>query len=256
MLMMNNEQQLVNAHLDGSAFFWEAGSVGVLLLHGLTATTTEVRLLAEDLYAHGYTVKAPLLPGHGTTPEDLNEQKWKDWAWEAEKSLQHLLTLCDTVFVAGESMGGALALYLAIGFPEIAGILCYAPAIQLNISTLQQMRLRTVAPFKAFIPKASGGNNPFWQGYDVNPLKAVETLVALGAYVRRHLAVITQPVLVVQGRLDETVATDVGELVLDGVSSSIKRLAWMENSAHIILLEDDREQIFALTRGFLAEVGR
>lgn len=248
-----SEQPLVNPHLDGTAFFWEAGTVGVLLLHGLTATTTEVRLLGEDLAANGYTVMGPLLPGHGTTPEDLNERKWEDWAWEAEKSLQYLLTICDSVFVAGESMGGALALYLATRFPEIAGVICYAPAIQLNMTAVQLVQLRAFAPFKESMPKEKNGHNPYWQGYDVHPLKAVETLVALGGYVRHHLDKIEQPVLVVQGRNDETVAADVGETILDGVASTVKQLVWMEQSAHVILLEEEREQIFALTRDFLSE---
>jgi carboxylesterase len=248
------EPQLVNAHLDGTPFFWEGGQVGVLLLHGLTATTAEVRLLGQDLFAHGYTVMAPLLPGHGTTPDDLNEQKWEDWAWEAEKSLQHLLTICDDVFVAGESMGGALALYLATRFAEIAGVVCYAPAVQLNMTAVQLVQLRAFAPFKESLPKEKDGYNPFWQGYDVNPLKSVETLVDLGRYVRQHLDEIAQPVLIFQGRCDETVASEVGEIILEGVSSTTKRVVWLENSAHVILLEDEREQIFALTREFLTEV--
>ena len=252
--MSEQNQVLVNPQLDGTPFFWEAGPVGVLLLHGLTATTTEVRLLGEDLFTNDYTVMAPLLPGHGTTPEELNEQSWEDWAWEAEKSLQHLLTICDYVFVAGESMGGALALYLAIRFPEIAGVICYAPAIQLNMTAVQLVQLRAFAPFKESLPKEKNGHNPYWQGYDVHPLKAVETLVSLGNYVRHHLEKIEQPLMVIQGRNDETVAADVGETILDGVSSTSKELIWMENSAHVILLEDEREQIFSLTRKFLAEI--
>lgn len=248
------EPQLVNAHLEGTPFFWEAGEIGVLLLHGLTATTAEVRLLGQDLFAHGYTVMAPLLPGHGTTPDDLNEQKWEDWAWEAEKSLQHLLTICDDVFVAGESMGGALALYLATRFTEIAGVICYAPAVLLNVTAVQLVQLRAFAPFRESLPKEKDGYNPFWQGYDVNPLKSVEALVDLGRYVRHNLDNIAQPLLVFQGRHDETVAPNVGEIILEGVSSTTKRVVWLENSAHVILLEDEREQIFALTREFLTEV--
>ena len=170
--------------------------------HGLTATTTEVRLLAQDLHENGFTVAGPLLPGHGTVPDDLNQVKWEDWAWEAEKSLQHLLTVCDHVFVGGESMGGALTLYMAIRFPEIAGIMCYAPAIKLNMPLLKEAQLHAVAPFKESIPKAADDDNPnpFWQGYAVNPLKAVEELVEMGRYVRKNLDKIEQPVLVVQGR--------------------------------------------------------
>ncbi len=250
---MSNEN-LVNNHLDGTSFLFEGGAIGVLLLHGLTATTTEVRLLAENLHEHGFTVVGPLLSGHGTTPDDLNQVKWEDWAWEAEKSLQYLLTICDSVFVGGESMGGALALYMATRFPQIAGVICYAPAIKLNMSYLKEAQLHAAAPFMDSIPKDMTDNNSFWQGYAVNPLKAVAELVEMGRFVRRNLEKITQPILVIQGRHDETVAEDVGEIILNGVASSIKQLLWMENSAHIILLEAEREQIFELTRTFLQVV--
>ncbi len=252
--MMNNDI-LVNAHLHGRSFLWEDGKTAVLLLHGLTATASEVRLLGQNLHQHGYTVAAPLLPGHGTTPEALSQVKWTDWAWEAEKSLHYLLTVCDTVFVAGESMGGALTLHLATRFPEIAGIICYAPAIKLNIPPIRKVQLRTT-PFKEFVPKKNSGDNDFWQGYAVNSLSAVEELLQMGRAVRHNLHKIECPVLVVQGRHDVTVASDVGDVILTGVSSRQKRQVWMENSAHIILLEDEREQIFSLTREFLDDVLR
>ena len=247
---MNNDN-LVNPHLEGTSFLLEGGINGVLLLHGLTATTAEVRLAAQDLHEHGYTVAAPLLPGHGTHPDDLNQVKWEEWAWEAEKSLQHLLTICDQVFVGGESMGGALTLYLATRFSEIAGIICYAPAIKLNMPLIQEAQLHAIAPFKDSLPKDLSDNNQFWQGYAVNPLKSIEELVEMGRVVRRNLEKIAQPVLVVQGRHDTTVSEDVGEIIMEGVSSSIKQLLWMENSAHVIILEDEREQIFELTRTFM-----
>ena len=57
-----------------------------------------------------------------------------------------------------------------------------------------------------------------------------------------------------KGANDTTVADDVGDIIMAGVSSSIKQLLWMENSAHIIILEDEREQIFDLTRTFLSIV--
>jgi len=35
-----------NPHLEGSPFFWEAGPIGILLAHGFSAITAEVRPLA------------------------------------------------------------------------------------------------------------------------------------------------------------------------------------------------------------------
>ncbi|MFM8424752.1 MAG: alpha/beta hydrolase, partial [Chloroflexota bacterium] len=60
------EYVLYNSHLEGNAFLWEAGPVGVFLSHGFTATTAEVRLFARWLHEKGFSVGGPLLAGHGT----------------------------------------------------------------------------------------------------------------------------------------------------------------------------------------------
>lgn len=250
--MINNDT-LQNPQLEGETFFCEGGATGVLLLHGLTATTAEVRLLAEKLYAEGCTISAPLLPGHGTKPEDLNETTWHDWAWAAEKAYHHLATVCDHVFVGGESTGGALALYLAARHGDIAGVLCYAPAIKLAIPTHDLVRLYMIAPLVDAIPKENVGGNPHWQGYKVNPLRAVMELIRLGREVRRQLSRISQPVLVVQGRQDKTVSSDVGEIIFEGVSSDLKEQLWLEKSGHILLLEDELDRITAVTLNFMQE---
>ncbi|MCB8978315.1 MAG: alpha/beta fold hydrolase [Ardenticatenaceae bacterium] len=240
-----------NPHLEGDTFFWPGNDVGILLLHGLTATTAEVRLLAEKLRAEGYTISAPLLPGHGTNPEDLNETTWHDWAWAAEKAYQHLATVCDQVFVGGESTGGALALYLAAQHKEIAGVLCYAPAIKLAIPTHDMVRLYVAAPLVNSMPKDNVGSNEYWQGYRVNPLRAVMELIRLGLEVRRQLPQISQPVLIMQGRNDKTVSADVGDIILEGVLSERVEQHWWEKSGHVILLEDELDEITAVTLNFI-----
>ena len=53
---------------------------GILLLHGFTATPGTMRPLGEALHRDtGFTVYAPLLPGHGLTPEEMAKTRWYDW---------------------------------------------------------------------------------------------------------------------------------------------------------------------------------
>ena len=61
-------------HLDPSPFLLEGGRVGVLLIHGFTGSPPEMRLIGEYLHQRGFTVAAPLLPGHGT----VIVEKWVD----------------------------------------------------------------------------------------------------------------------------------------------------------------------------------
>jgi carboxylesterase len=244
-------QTLVNSHLEGGPFFWEAGPVGVFLSHGLTATCAEVRPLAKRLHAAGFTVAGALLPGHGTLPQDLNHVRWQDWVQTGEETYQQLKARCQSVFVGGESMGGVLALYLASQHPEAAGVMAFTPAIKLNLSALDTLRLRILAPFVPWVPKGSLDGSALWQGYPVNPLKGAVQLLNFGQEVKKRLPQIHQPVLVMQGRLDTTVHPTVGQIILGGVSSPAKELHWMEKSSHVVIIDQELDEVTRITLEFL-----
>lgn len=231
----------------------------MLLTHGLTATTAEVRPLARVLHDRGYTVAGPLLPGHGTRPEELNRFRWQDWAAEVEKVYLQLKTHCDKVFVGGESTGAVLALYMAYCHPEAAGILAFAPALRLNASRAEQLLLHLAAPFKAFIPKPVQDRPPtiadeLWQGYRVNPLKGVLQLLRLQRVVRGLLPRICQPLLVIQGRHDPTVHPEVPEILAAETCSSLKEIVWLEQSWHCVAIDSEQDQVISLTLNFIERV--
>lgn len=246
-----------NPHLEGGPFLWEGGPVGVLLLHGYTATTAEVRLLGRFLHERGDTVAGPLLPGHGTTPLEMNRCRWTDWIAAADEAYQQLTARCDSVFVGGESMGGLLALYLASQHPEIAGVMSYAAAIRLPQSSIRMMLLPLLALFIPYLEKHLGSPSaadPRWQGYDVNPLQATQQMLKLQSVVQAHLYAIAQPLLIVQGRLDTSVAADAPDFIDRSVASTDKRQHWFEHSTHCVLLDQEWEDVAALTAQFIEDV--
>ena len=146
-----NNPRLRNPQLDGDSFFWQAGPTGVLLVHGYTATTAEVRLLGKYLHERGYTVAGPLLPGHGTTPEDMNRCRWQDWMGAVEQAYRQIAPKCERVFIGGESMGAVLALCAASEHPEAVGLLLYAPALLVPASRMWLVRF--LAPFVPYVKK-------------------------------------------------------------------------------------------------------
>ena len=61
---------------DEQPFAHDGGPVGVVLSHGFTGTPASMRPWAEHLAAAGYSVRLPLLPGHGGTWQETNRTRW------------------------------------------------------------------------------------------------------------------------------------------------------------------------------------
>lgn len=117
--------------LDPSPFLLIGGNVGVLLIHGFTASPTQLRLVGNFLYDRGLTVVAPLLPGHGTTVSDLSQQRWQNWTQHVGLAFADLKSRCTTVFVAGISLGSLLALHIAAEYSDLQGVILYSPLMKM-----------------------------------------------------------------------------------------------------------------------------
>ena len=105
---------------DAEPFAFEGGDIGVLVVHGLTGSTQSMRYLGEGLHRRfDFTVVGPRLPGHGTSPDDMETTGYLDWMGEAEQALRDLAKRKSKVFVTGLSMGGTLTLNLAARCPDL-----------------------------------------------------------------------------------------------------------------------------------------
>lgn len=244
--------QLFNPEFDSNAFLLKGSSTGILLFHGFTATPLEVRGLADELHSRlGWTVYAPLLPGHGTSPEDLAQTRYMEWLQCAEEALDTLKTSTSQFYVGGESMGGLLALYLMASHPEITAGTVFAPA--LRIPGVLEARLLKGFVFsspKRRLEPTKEGFLP-WQGYRVNPLSAVAELGSFQKAVYKRLSDICQPLLIFQGRQDETIDHRSASMVYNAVSSRDKQLIEPENCGHCVLLNNQRKIFYNQTIDFL-----
>jgi carboxylesterase len=222
-----------HADLDGSSFYWSGNNTGIILIHGFTATTVEVRPMAKFLNDFGFTVAGPLLPGHGHTPEDMNKVSYSDWINAVEETYQKLASNCEKVFVLGESMGSLLSIMLCVMHPEIAGALLFAPALQ--VSGIQKALF--VWPFKSYVFKKNVDETMEWQGFNVVPLHAAAQLAKLQIKVKHSLSKMTTPTMIFQGRLDHSINPMSSVIVLESINSKEKELIWLEESTHCILLD-------------------
>ena len=98
------------------------GPHGVLVLHGFTGNPSSMRGVAEALAAVGFAVELPLLPGHGTSVEDMLTTDFTDWSATVEAAYLDLAGRTDRVVTVGLSMGGTLAAWVAARNPAVAGL--------------------------------------------------------------------------------------------------------------------------------------
>ena len=225
---------------------WSAdgGPHGVLVLHGFTGNPQGLRGLAEAFAAAGFAVDLPLLPGHGTSVDDMVDTTWDDWAGAAESAYAALAARCERVVVAGLSMGGSLTVWLASRHPEIAGIVCVNPAIEVPDELVDGVRQMLDGGVDR-IP-AIGGDVADPEGrekaYDATPLRPLISLAEAGTRFRADLGRITCPVLILTSPQDHVVDPGNSDILADGVSGPVERVT-LERSYHVATLDYDKDVI-------------
>ena len=234
----------------------EGGADGVLVLHGFTGNPQSMRPLAEALAGAGYTVDLPLLPGHGTSLEDMVPTRWEDWSGAAEAHFQALAARCDHVVVVGLSMGGALTCWLAERHPHLSGIavvnpLVHAPDAEFRtgIQSLLDAGTETFDAIGSDIKK-EGSTEAAYPG---TPLAAVLSLFEGADEVEAKLSAIHCPVLVLSSREDHVVESVSGDVVVDKVSGPVERV-WLEDSYHVATLDNDAPLIESRVVEFVGSV--
>ena len=230
--------------------------IGVLILHGFTGSPASVLPWARGIHAAGYTVRVPRLPGHGTTWVDLNHTRWEDWYGAVEKELLALSVHCSRIFVAGFSVGGALALRLAqVHGTKIEGL------ILLNPSVTPDRKIYKLLPVLQYlIPSVKGGPSDVSlsgapkHGYGRIPLRALNSLRGLWKYVERDLYLVDTPLMVGYSINDHVVSPDNSEIVIDNVYSVDIREVIFEHSFHNVALDVESEALTEETISFIEDV--
>ena len=231
------------------------GSIGVLMSHGFTGTVASVapwaRGIAESAEGWpGARVIAPRLPGHGTHWHDLARTRWWDWYWELEDAYHELATACDEVFVAGLSMGGALALLIASREP-VAGVLLVNPAVATRDRRIPAAAaLHRVLPSQPGIASDIALEGVVEPGYDRFSVTTLKTMTDLWRVTREALPRVTAPVLLMRSASDHVVDDLSGEVILRHVATV--REVSLPDSYHVATLDHDAHRIIDESRAFIA----
>ena len=231
----------------------DGGPVGVLVLHGFTGSPKSVTPWGRALAEQGWAVSVPLLPGHGTRWQDMNQTTWQDWYHEAERALRDLRSTCDTVFVMGLSMGGSLALKLAEEHgDDIRGLALVNPAV--HTERPDRFLLPILHHIIGGFPGISNDIAKPGQdegAYDRIPLKAAHSLSQMWRDVKADLPRISTPLLLFRSAEDHVVEPSNAAWILDHVSSDDVAEVVLPDSYHVATLDYDAEIIVRDTIDFV-----
>lgn len=231
----------------------------MLLLHGLTGSTFEMHHVAKVLHEAGMRCLAPVMAGHGGTPDELAGVPWTEWVEKARRDLARLEGARRT-FVVGCSTGALVACALAHDLPSrVDGLVLLAPAMELRrVGRLAAALGRVPLLRRLVVPKHAGSDvgDPIMRernrGLDGVPLGAVAELALLEAHVGRRLPGIVAPALVIQGARDHTVTVEGARRLAREIGSGPAAVEILPRSWHLVGIDVERDRCAAATLEFLS----
>jgi carboxylesterase len=224
------------------------GRRGVLLLHGFAGTPPELRRLGVHLAARGWTCLAPVLAGHGRTPEELGPTRWRDWARSAQEAFDELGAECDTVCVAGQSMGGTMALHIAASNPSVAAVAAMASPIwvrdwRLRLLPVLHRLVRWHSPSGDIDLYDQAAIEELWS-YDRRPTRSIMEFTRFITAVSHELAMVRAPVLLLHGGRDRTIdPRNMDDIAARLVCSPVVETQLLPRSGHAVSVDVDRETV-------------
>lgn len=254
------------------------GRVGVLLMHGLCGSPSEIRFVANGLARAGYTVLTPELAGHGGTEADLMATTWQDWYESAEKGLEELHATCETVIAGGLSTGAVLSLLLASRHPDkVQGLALYSPTLWLSgrkvpwyMPMVRLIGSRRIADLFRFpVPLHVGikdrrirefiRNAMAMDGAKVAQLStpggAVLERRRLSRVVMKEVGAVTQPALILHAREDDYAGLDNAAYLQRELAGPVD-LVVLEDSYHMVTVDRQRHVVLDRTADFVARLAK
>jgi len=239
------------SHACGSA-------TGVLVVHGFTGSPASVRNVAEAVALAGFDVELPRLPGHGTSIDDMLTTSWSHWAAEVVRAYEALADRTERVVVVGQSMGGTLALRIAIDRPEsTVAVVCINPVTRHRGDDVLDMIDDFLDDGIHLVP-GEGSDIADPDGDDVSypstPLAPLRSLLVDGvAPITHRFGELTVPLRLFTSRHDHVVEPADSEHLAASYGGPVEH-TWLERSFHVATRDYERDVVVGETVAFVARV--
>jgi len=241
-------------------------AVGALLIHGLGGTQYDLGLMHKVLKRAGIDTHALTLPGHGGAPEDLLTVSAEDWVEAVRAKYRELRPQYPTLHVIGMCMGALLAIEVVKREHHRDGTLValaspvfidgwstpWYRALRYLVYRLpalaRRMKVEEAEPYGIknelvrSIVKAKFERNDNFH-YRWVPLYCIQQVDRLRGWVKQNLADIHCPTLIMHAREDELTSLHSAHFLDAQIGTTDKRLVVLENSYHMICVDNDRELV-------------
>ena len=245
------------------------------MFHGLTGSPFEMVYYGKMLFKSGYDIYCPILPGHCKGPSEIKKVCWKDWLSFGLDKFDCLKSQYDEVFISGVCLGAVIALAVANEKKDVKAVSALATTLFLDGWGIPWYRFlipfgaNTIYKFFYVFPEADpyGLKNEETRNkvkemmstnndstLDCFPLVAVSELLKLSNYVRKNIRKIQTPIITIHSAYDDLTSLKSAEFVYKKVTSSINEFVKLENSYHLIVLDNEKDIVTEKTLNFFNKV--
>lgn len=214
---------------------------GCLLIHGLGGSPAEMMPLAEMLEQDGFMVAVPKLKGHTGDVKHLKDVGYKEWIFAAESALLKLVQQCDTIYIAGLSVGGLIAIELATRYKIGAMVFINTPVFNRHV-------IGNMVFGKG--KQDASGTGRYFSATEPLPMSAIKSFRELLSKVKPAINRIQVPVMVVQSSDDMAARDKSAQYLLSQTASTVKQPANYVNAGHALLTGQQGDSVAEDIRNF------
>lgn len=273
--LVDREDRRVARNKDGVMLGAEARELGdpaspnaALFVHGFVGAGTNFNQLPQGFADAGWRVRVVRLPGHGTSPRDVETVTADELEAAVLEEIAQLQERHERIVLVGHSMGGALCA-LAASKTHVDGLVLggayfgvtyrwYYVLAPETWTTLGSQVIRWVYKGGLFTQVNDRSQLKNIVSYAWVPTKAGVTLSDLGRRVSQPetLERVTCPVLMFHSHHDAAASPEAAEQAFDLMRSVDKQLVWVDKSNHHVFWDFDRNTILDRSLQFVAAIGQ
>lgn len=225
----------------GEQIFIDKNSkIGILLIHGFSSTPRQFKELSVYLAEKGFTVFAPLIAGHGTSPQDLMKTSPEDWTESVKNAYLKLKNKSEKIFIIGNSFGSNLAFWLAKELDnEPIGIIALGAPIFLKFHNFIKFRLFTYGRLRKYYHKPLRLYKADYTDMldEVSyPIISVKNLNQFINFIEQetipNLDKIKIPILIANASVDPIIQHKSANYIFQNIGSLKKEIFWIDSNRH------------------------